>query len=910
MSDKDLILYLPLDEVITDGKTSKFRDSSPLQRHGELKGNVSLITDDSFGACASFDGKPESYIEIADSPELQIAGDITVEAWVNIAAAPTDWVRFVGKGATDKRNYGLWYHRDKWLFQRNQNCEKQQSPTLNDWLHVAGTLQGNAASLYLHDLEGKLSFKQDVTWSGLPATSNDPLRIGYAGFYKAHAGRIAAVRVYRRALSKAEIERDIRLDCMRLVAFRKSHPIDFRLYDDDEQAVLYISEDAFGHNLSLELRNTSPQIIQLSDGQNAGASEENHHFALRFRPGTLSENMLKRLVNPQERAKILAPANAADWELYFPAKPPAANEAAVLYLRYKGAKKSFDPNELRRLTLQHVSAAPGSGARGAQVELLPRQLSVAGDDPPPITGSRTQYVHIANQRGRKNIPLHVGFVGGNAVINDNKSENTLRLRITNVSKEGEITLNANTSSSPTKFIVYFDVEEKRQTKEWALVTSTHAKNVKVTVDGRKIDPEGAGETEGETPKWPITFDTAHRIAAGHHLQIALERIVSSLPSGHANLYVRYENIPGYWDGQFVCTVEKGPIVCDDKGYVGIGTIASNSKVEVKGDFAAERLSLAGLNVDGHVGVSAPRTNYQLDVKSSTPIKLGLEGGGGGQLLIANEKNDNKIYLEALSSDAKGHAAEFLLTGKDGAAAPKLTLRAGTTHISGNVGIGTITPAAKLAVKGGLHVGGDSDPGENNLLVDGQLLLGEATVGQDAVSNHKGLQIKNASLRVQEGIAVGSDSNFLRWITKRSVEKRDLGSFAVGVPRGGGSTAWDRVRASHILQNIDGNLKKSCAFQLDLSEQMSILSLSGSYQARFSLRVRGNETPFFQGGSNIVSANVSVAGNVLTVSCPRESMLFPREVEQEIDMLILPLDLNSRIEVELEPRFSAFVVYAK
>jgi hypothetical protein len=308
-----------------------------------------------------------------------------------------------------------------------------------------------------------------------------------------------------------------------------------------------------------------------------------------------------------------------------------------------------------------------------------------------------------------------------------------------------------------------------------------------------------------------------------------------------------------------------------------------------------------LNVDGHVGVSAPRTNYQLDVKSSTPIKLGLEGGGGGQLLIANEKNDNKIYLEALSSDAKGHAAEFLLTGKDGAEAPKLTLRAGTTHISGNVGIGTITPAAKLAVKGGLHVGGDSDPGENNLLVDGQLLLGEATVGQDAVSNHKGLQIKNASLRVQEGIAVGSDSNFLRWITKRFVEKRELGSFAVGAPRGG--------RASHILQNIDANVNKSCNFQLDLSEQMSILSLSGSYQARFSLRVRGKEIPFFQGGSNIVSANVSVAGNVLTVSCPRESMLFPREVEQEIDMLILPLDLNSRIEVELEPRFSAFVVYA-
>jgi len=38
--------------------------------------------------------------------------------------------------------------------------------------------------------------------------------------------------------------------------------------------------------------------------------------------------------------------------------------------------------------------------------------------------------------------------------------------------------------------------------------------------------------------------------------------------------------------------------------------------------------------------------------------------------------------------------------------------------SGSIGIGTTTPAAKLAINGGVHVGGDSDPGDNNLLVDG------------------------------------------------------------------------------------------------------------------------------------------------------------------------------------------------
>jgi len=29
-----------------------------------------------------------------------------------------------------------------------------------------------------------------------------------------------------------------------------------------------------------------------------------------------------------------------------------------------------------------------------------------------------------------------------------------------------------------------------------------------------------------------------------------------LPPGYTNLYIRYENIPHYWDGQFVCPIER------------------------------------------------------------------------------------------------------------------------------------------------------------------------------------------------------------------------------------------------------------------------------------------------------------------------------------------------------------------
>lgn len=41
-----------------------------------------------------------------------------------------------------------------------------------------------------------------------------------------------------------------------------------------------------------------------------------------------------------------------------------------------------------------------------------------------------------------------------------------------------------------------------------------------------------------------------------------------------------------------------------------------------------------------------------------------------------------------------------------------------TTLTDNLGLGTATPLSKLSVHGGVHIGGDSDPGSGNLLVDG------------------------------------------------------------------------------------------------------------------------------------------------------------------------------------------------
>jgi Chaperone of endosialidase len=86
---------------------------------------------------------------------------------------------------------------------------------------------------------------------------------------------------------------------------------------------------------------------------------------------------------------------------------------------------------------------------------------------------------------------------------------------------------------------------------------------------------------------------------------------------------------------------------------------------------------------GFVGIGTQAPAFTLDVKSNGRIKLGLEGSGGGQLQLANNPNDNKVWLEAFNAAGNGNAAEMLLTGMNGGNLPQITLNANTIVANGN-----------------------------------------------------------------------------------------------------------------------------------------------------------------------------------------------------------------------------------
>lgn len=107
---------------------------------------------------------------------------------------------------------------------------------------------------------------------------------------------------------------------------------------------------------------------------------------------------------------------------------------------------------------------------------------------------------------------------------------------------------------------------------------------------------------------------------------------------------------------------------------------------------------------GRVGVGTTTPVYNFDVSASA-IRLGIDKNGGGRLVITNNPNDNKIFLEAISFNGLTSASEMLLTGYASGNVPKLSLLADVVYVAGNLGVGVTNPTAKLDVNGDVKVSG-------------------------------------------------------------------------------------------------------------------------------------------------------------------------------------------------------------
>jgi hypothetical protein len=202
--DPDLIGWWTFD----DKGESSTEDATGNGHSGKFVGEVKRVEGKIGGAIEVAGGT--SGVEIADAAEFRIPGDVTLAIWVRKSVEVSDWNCVMGRGTWEHRNYGLWLEPGsrKYMFQQYGNNGADSSISfygtklvdLGKWTHLAVTVEQDQVRLYYNgELDGQT--KRTI----VPWTSSAPLGLGYAMMHSAFRGALDDARLYKRALSPAEI---------------------------------------------------------------------------------------------------------------------------------------------------------------------------------------------------------------------------------------------------------------------------------------------------------------------------------------------------------------------------------------------------------------------------------------------------------------------------------------------------------------------------------------------------------------------------------------------------------------------------------------------------------------------------------------------------------------------------------
>jgi len=280
---------------------------------------------------------------------------------------------------------------------------------------------------------------------------------------------------------------------------------------------------------------------------------------------------------------------------------------------------------------------------------------------------------------------------------------------------------------------------------------------------------------------------------------------------------------------------------------------------------------------GNLGLGTVDPEHKLDA-------LGNIRAFGGRLIAGDDGTDTIELGHATDGDA------FL----DVKGAGGLTIRNDgvdqlTVTSAGNLGIGTSSPGAKLAINGGVHIGGDSDPGDNNLQVDGNTFFGTST--------RQMLNLWDTSY------GIGIQDNTMYFRTGDQFAWYKSGSHNDNAFNGGGG-------AARMVINSSGNVginTTSPGYKLDVNGNMKIsssLSFGAStrqminlYDTRYGIGVQASCLYFrsdshfcwFTGGSH---SNATLSGGTWQMYLANNGMLVTRATGGVISDASLKKDVTA------------------
>gem|GEM_PF-595053 len=208
-----LVAYWDFD----DGSGPTLTDQSGQGNHGTLNGGPNWVNGRS-GTALAFDGV-DDYVVVGNSPELQLVGQATFTAWVNLDG---DYYHehgshLLSKGATYSNlysDYSIKIYEPDYVYDDIvvENADQSNTPhylevdsmvPTGEWVHLAATYDNGTVTVYMN---GRM-IGQGYTHSPM-RTSTQPLYLAHR-YDTQNNGRLKGlldeVRIYDRVLSEEEI---------------------------------------------------------------------------------------------------------------------------------------------------------------------------------------------------------------------------------------------------------------------------------------------------------------------------------------------------------------------------------------------------------------------------------------------------------------------------------------------------------------------------------------------------------------------------------------------------------------------------------------------------------------------------------------------------------------------------------
>ncbi len=545
-----------------------------------------------------------------------------------------------------------------------------------------------------------------------------------------------------------------------------------------EHSTIYIVDETLREQqrLTLMLENTlgAPLYFAPIDLEAGPPAAENCHFELRFRRGVLAHASIGTSKNKELAGKSIGLLlsgkyekkvyETGSWVISQPKDDPKLPYISFFLARAgKESAGLFGTGQRMQMVLTNISASPELGTRESRVELVPHQVFYLPDfsEEARVRQPREQVLQVVNRLGKEHIPLHTAFIGPNTVLNDGKDHGdgySLRLRITNISRHEPISF-----KKDSRIIFEFDFPADGDMEE-ALGEAGNEDKIVFKFDGETINLSPGNEIS-DNPHWLLNQShllSKHIDPHGHwDIEVDLANFSTTSPAGLTLLKIKYENVPGYWDGVLHAVVEKTPLrVKTDKipgkdshsvrldtgnrpayfpGNLGIGTLEPAAKLDVHGvirtwhkdhgsatwdnmelwsdgtksyiqaNGAEDGLSISAkagngnatkleLQINGgNVVIGSTANNTHLNVNGNVNIGSGKEIFFADNGQIRSLDNNHRIIFDR-SNDVMELREYGKIVFSPGATSGQRTEKM-TIGSNGKVGIGLAPTSAKLEVNG-------------------------------------------------------------------------------------------------------------------------------------------------------------------------------------------------------------------